>query len=102
MKIEAREWIVEENDIEVEDSAAAALKRAGESAWLFAMKHNRGDWGEATEQEKLWNEHQLDCGFFDNIVSVFRTSLGERIYVSSSWRYGQPGVCLLYCPQDED
>ena len=61
--------------------ALSALERAGQSPGVFIDRHLNGDWGEVCGDDWALNDLALDDG--DRLLSAYRTSLGERIWVIS-------------------
>jgi hypothetical protein len=59
--------------------ALTAITAAQQSPIEFVMRHLRGDWGEAYEEDQQMNEEALESG--NRIMSVYRTQQGERLWV---------------------
>ena len=59
--------------------ALAALERAGQPPLLFILRHIRGDWGEVGPEDWQANDEAVVHG--DRLLSAYRTSLDERIWV---------------------
>jgi hypothetical protein len=59
--------------------ALEALERAGQASWRFLGRHAAGDWGEVSDADRQENEVSLTHGF--RLLSVYRTRLGEKIWV---------------------
>jgi len=58
--------------------ALEALERAGQAPWRFLGRHAAGDW-EVSDADRQENEVSLTHGF--RLLSVYRTRLGEKIWV---------------------
>jgi hypothetical protein len=65
--------------IEIEHRASMVLARAAQDAAVFLQKHASGDWGELTDKQKFENEYRLKSG--EQVVSSYRTTLGEKVLV---------------------
>jgi hypothetical protein len=61
--------------------ALSAIERAGQSPSVFIERHLKNDWGEVCNDDWNLNDQALDDG--DRILSAYRTSLDERIWVIS-------------------
>ncbi len=59
--------------------ALEALQNAGQSATEFLNRHVQCDWGDLCEEDREANEQALLDG--SRILSAYRTSLGERIWI---------------------
>ena len=59
--------------------ADEALRRAKQPEYYFLRRHETGDWGEVGQEDWKRNDDALTDG--TRIFSVYRTSLGERIWV---------------------
>jgi hypothetical protein len=59
--------------------ALAALEAAGQSPLEFLHRHARNDWGEVCGEDWELNDEALDSG--DRLLSAYRTSKGERLWV---------------------
>lgn len=59
--------------------AQGALKEAGQSPHEFLQRHERGDWGEVSEDDQQENEISVKEGF--RILSAYCTSKGKRVWV---------------------
>jgi len=59
--------------------AQGALEEAGQSPHEFLQMHERGDWGEVSEDDQRENELSVREGF--RILSAYCTSKGKRIWV---------------------
>ena len=59
--------------------ALAALEKAGQPPLLFILQHSRGDWGEVCPEDWQQNDEAVEHG--DRLLSAYRTSLGERIWI---------------------
>jgi hypothetical protein len=59
--------------------ALQALKEAKQEPWEFLERHQSGDWGELSQQDKRENELSLRKGF--RILSAYRTSKGVRLWI---------------------
>ena len=61
--------------------ALDALEKAGQPPLLFLLRHASGDWGEVCPEDRKQNDDAVESG--DMLLSAYRTSLGERIWVIS-------------------
>jgi len=61
--------------------AIAALEAAGQSPLEFLVRHARNDWGEVCGEDWTLNDEALESG--DRLLSAYRTSKGERLWVIS-------------------
>ena len=59
--------------------AQGALEDAGQSPHEFLNRHERGDWGEVSEDDQQENELSVKEGF--RILSAYCTGKGKRIWV---------------------
>ena len=59
--------------------ALDALRRAAQPPLLFVLCHLRGDWGEVCADDWALNDGAVEDG--GRIFSVYRTALGERIWI---------------------
>ncbi len=59
--------------------ALDAISRAGQPPLLFIIRHLRNDWGEVCKEDWQANDQAVEDG--DRILSAYRTSLDERIWV---------------------
>jgi hypothetical protein len=59
--------------------ALEALSQAGQSPSIFLDRHARGDWGEVCGEDAEANDNALLDG--ERLLSVYRTSLGVRLWV---------------------
>ena len=59
--------------------ALQALENAGQEPEEFLNRHDRGDWGEVSDEDKQENEFSVQQGF--RILSAYTTSAGERIWI---------------------
>jgi hypothetical protein len=63
--------------------ALSVLEKSGQSPLLFLIRHARGDWGEVGKEDWMANDEGLENG--GRLLSAYRTSLGERIWVITEW-----------------
>jgi hypothetical protein len=63
--------------------ALAALEAAGQSPIEFLVRHLRGDWGEVCPEDWQANDEAVEAG--DRLLSAYRTSLGERLWIITEW-----------------
>ncbi len=63
--------------------ALEALARSGQSPSEFLDRHVACDWGEVDAADKQANEEALVNG--ERLLSVFRTNLGDRIWIITEW-----------------
>jgi hypothetical protein len=69
--------------------ALAALEKAGQNAMEFLSRHVTGDWGEIPEVDKKENQFSLEKGF--RLMSSYRTTAGDRVWVITEWtRHTRP------------
>jgi len=61
--------------------ALSTIERAGQSPNVFIDRHLANDWGEVCPDDWNLNDQALDDG--DRLLSSYRTSKGERIWVIS-------------------
>lgn len=59
--------------------ALAAMSDAGQNAMHFVSRHIVGDWGECCPEDQQANGDALVQG--ERLLSVYRTSKGEKIWV---------------------
>ena len=59
--------------------ALQAFENAGQEPEEFLNRHDRGDWGEVSDEDKQENEFSVQQGF--RILSAYTTSAGERIWI---------------------
>ena len=59
--------------------ALQALENAGQEPEEFLNRHDRGDWGEVSDEDKQENGFSVQQGF--RILSAYTTSAGERIWI---------------------
>ena len=59
--------------------ALAAIGRAGQAPATFIGRHAAGDWGEVCGDDWALNDDAVEKG--GRLLSAYRTSLGERIWV---------------------
>ena len=67
----------------------AALAASSESALPFLLKHQSGNWGEVCDDDKKLNDeavaHEGDPDQQQRVLSCYRTSKNERIWVITEW-----------------
>jgi hypothetical protein len=56
-----------------------AMREAGQDAVEFISRHQSGDWGDMSEEDKRENEFSLDKHL--RIFSAYHTSKGEKIWI---------------------
>jgi hypothetical protein len=61
----------------------AVLEKSGQPPLLFLIRHARGDWGEVCNEDWLANDEAVEHG--ERLLSAYRTSLGERIWIITEW-----------------
>jgi hypothetical protein len=59
--------------------ALQAFENAGQEPEEFLNRHDRGDWGEVSDEDKQENEFSVQQGF--RILSAHTTSAGDRIWI---------------------
>jgi hypothetical protein len=63
----------------VTPTAGKALAAAGQSAEEMLCRHQAGDWGDVSEQERRINERALAAAI--TLMSKYRTRRGDRLQV---------------------
>lgn len=71
--------------------ALQALIEAGDSPAAFLARHVSGDWGEVGPEDAKENERSVKEDF--RILSAYRTSKGERIWVITE--ADRSSTCIL-------
>jgi hypothetical protein len=59
--------------------ALQAFENAGQEPEEFLNRHDRGDWGEVSEEDKRENEFSIQQRF--RILSAYTTSAGDRLWI---------------------
>jgi len=59
--------------------ALAALEKTGQNAMEFLSRHVTGDWGELPPEDQNENQLSLTKGF--RLLSSYRTSCGDKLWV---------------------
>jgi hypothetical protein len=59
--------------------ALEALSDAGQDAAHFLLRHQSGDWGDLTEDDK--RENEFSVGKYLRIFSAYHTSKGEKLWI---------------------
>lgn len=59
--------------------ALAALTEAGQHPFEFLTRHQSGDWGEMSEEDR--RENEFSVGRRLRVFSAYRTSKGEKLWV---------------------
>jgi hypothetical protein len=59
--------------------ALEVLEASGQSPQFFLEKHQRGDWGEVCQEDKMLNDQSLVDG--SRLLSAYRTLKGERLWI---------------------
>jgi len=59
--------------------ALDALNEAVESVWPYIARHNQGDWGDVSQEDKAENELSLRQGF--RILSAYTLPGGSKIWI---------------------
>jgi len=59
--------------------ALAALAEAHQTPEEFLARHQRGDWGEVSQEDYQENELSAERGF--RLLSVYRTAKGVQLWV---------------------
>lgn len=72
--------------------ALDALKEAGDNAFAFIRRHVRGDWGDVCEDDAKENELALGHGL--RILSSYRTSAGEKLWLITEYDRSQTTLLL--------
>jgi len=63
----------------VTPTASRALEASGQSADEVVLRHQSGDWGDVSEQERQVNEEALRRSY--NLLSIYRTPAGQRVTI---------------------
>ena len=71
--------------------ALSAIERAGQSPSVFIDRHLANDWGEVCGDDWNLNDQALEDG--DRLLSAYRTSKGERIWVITE--ADRSSTCIL-------
>ncbi len=66
-------------DVVATPGALELLERAGEMPATYLARHQGGDWGELSEEDRQENELSLQHGF--RILSAHGVAHGERIWI---------------------
>ncbi|MGE0682966.1 MAG: hypothetical protein AB7P69_18940 [Candidatus Binatia bacterium] len=61
--------------------ALEALERAGQGPWRLLARHQKGDWGELSEEDKQENELSVEKGF--RILSAYTLRTGVKLWIIS-------------------
>ena len=77
------------------DAARKALAEAGENAEDYFLRHNAGDHGDATEEQKQRNKDAPANG--DRIISIYHLSTGVPVCVATET---DRSVTLLFLPPE--
>lgn len=59
--------------------ALEALERSGQDAGEFLSRHQQGDWGDLSADDKRENDYSVDKRL--RIFSAYQTSKGEKLWV---------------------
>lgn len=59
--------------------ALDALKQAGQDPWRLLARHQKGDWGELSEEDKQENELSVEKGF--RILSAYTLRTGVKLWI---------------------
>lgn len=59
--------------------AIEALAVAGQMPDIFLLRHQTGDWGELSQEDKDTNDRAVLAG--DRILSAYFTVLGDKLWV---------------------
>jgi hypothetical protein len=59
--------------------ALDSLKEASQNAAEFLTRHQRGDWGDLSDEDKRENDYSVDKRL--RIFSAYHTSKGEKIWI---------------------
>ncbi|HZZ71007.1 MAG TPA: hypothetical protein VFE24_02070 [Pirellulales bacterium] len=65
--------------IVITPTAEALLRQAGQTAHDLLARHEQGDWGEVSEDERQWNDSGIDPP--RNLASRYRLRTGQSIMV---------------------
>lgn len=63
--------------------ALSALQRAGQLPSELLDRHQRGDWGDICAED--WSANDLAVVEGDRLLSEYKTSLGERVWIITEW-----------------
>ena len=75
--------------------ALSVLEKSGQPPLLFLIRHVRGDWGEVGKEDWMANDEGMENG--GRLLSAYRTTLGERIWVITE---GDRSVTTLLLPDE--
>jgi hypothetical protein len=80
--------------------ALEILEASGQTPQFFLEKHQRGDWGEVCQEDKLLNDQSLVDG--SRLLSAYRTLKGERIWVITEaiGEDGRRSASTILTPQE--
>ena len=59
--------------------ALEALEQSGQDAGEFLCRHQSGDWGDLSKEDKQENDYSVDKRL--RILSAYHTSRGEKLWV---------------------
>lgn len=71
--------------------ALSTIEQAGQSPLEFLSRHIRNDWGEVCDDDWTLNDQAIEDG--DRLLSAYRTSKGERIWIITE--ADRASTCLL-------
>lgn len=71
--------------------ALAAMEAAGQHPLTFLLRHLSGDWGEVCGGDWALNDEAVERG--DRILSFYRTSRGDRLWIITEW--DRSSTCIL-------
>ena len=89
-------------EVEVSFHAQAALERSGEKPEKFLSRHQKGDWGEVSEEEKKNNNDIIEKRNtkIKKILSAYSTSFwGEIIWIITEPKKNKTTI-LFPCEYD--
>jgi hypothetical protein len=72
--------------------ALTVLEKAGQNPMEFLSRHVTGDWGEIPEEDRLENQFSLEKGF--RLLSSYRTTVGDRLWVITEWNRSHTTLLL--------
>jgi hypothetical protein len=75
--------------------ALAVLQKAGQNALEFLTRHQHGDWGDLTDEDKQENELSLLNDL--RILSAYTLSTSERIWIITE---ADRSVTTILLPED--
>lgn len=69
-----------------------ALRASGEDIWTFLQRHQYGDWGDVSEEDRRLNNEALQLD--GRLMSAYHTSTKVKIWVITEWNRSMTTVLL--------